>query len=87
MAANRKSSGFNIHIIAINLIILLGYTVALRFFEANEANFIIDALLIFLQFLICILGAGMYGKFRKEFVLSSVLVLLIGFSTCYLAIH
>jgi len=87
MERDNKSSGLNIHIVAINLIILLAYTGFLKFYDANEFNFIIDALLIFFQFMGCILSVGIFGKFRKEFILSSVLVLLIGFSTCYLSIR
>lgn len=87
MERDSKSSGLNIHIVAINLIILLCYTTALKFYNANEFDFITDALLIFFQFMICLLSAGMFGKFKKEFILSSVLVLLIGFSSCYLSIR
>ena len=87
MERNGKSSSFNIHIVAINLIILLGYTAILKFYNSNEFNFITDAFLIFFQFMICILSARIFGKFRKDFILSSVLVLLIGFSTCYLSIR
>jgi hypothetical protein len=87
MKSEKKSPGINIHITIINIVILIGYTIFLKYNQTGGFNFIADAFFIFLQGIICIILAGLFERFRKSFILRAALVLLIGFSTCYMAIN
>lgn len=67
-------------IVGINLAILAAYTIFLRI---NKEELIVlgEALLIAAQIIICLITAIFVQ--RKAFLLSALLVLLIGFSTCF----
>ncbi len=67
-------------IAGINLLVLVAYTI---YFRAQKDEFIIigEAFLIVIQIIICLVTA--IFVYRKEFLLSAALVLLIGFSTCW----
>jgi|SRR6185312_14219832 len=79
-ASTHKPMG-NTAIVAYNILALACYTVIFKL-AANQGGFIFDAFVIFLHVLVCF---GMaIGKRSWMWALSAVLVLLIGFSTCYL---
>jgi hypothetical protein len=86
MKQENKSPRTNLHIIIVNILILVCYTVFFKLNKTGEFNFIADAVFIFLQFTLCLILAGIFQRFGKEFILSSFLILLIGFSTCYLSL-
>ncbi|RYU86558.1 hypothetical protein EWM62_18055 [Mucilaginibacter terrigena] len=67
-------------IIGVNMLILIIYTIALRI-NHDEYNFIVDAMLIALQVVLCLIIAIFTNA--RAFLLSAALVLLIGFATCY----
>jgi hypothetical protein len=67
-------------IIGINLLVLIGYTVYFDVVDKNPYNIIGVAMLNAIQFVICLITA--IFVYRKEFLLSAGLILLIGFSTC-----
>ena len=73
-------------ILAANLGILLLYTVLVRFSaEGSEKGLEImfySALLIGVHVLVNLMLAALVGQNKKAFLLSALLVLLIGFSTC-----
>ncbi|WP_439697360.1 hypothetical protein ACFGVS_02855 [Mucilaginibacter sp. AW1-7] len=66
-------------IIGINLAVLAAYTI---YFGVNKEELIIigEAFFIAVQIIICLIAA--IFVYRKEFLLSALVVLLIGFSTC-----
>lgn len=67
-------------IVGINLLVLAAYTIYLRI--NNEELIILgEAFLIAIQLVVCLITAIFI--YRKEFLLSAALVLLIGFSTCW----
>ncbi|SDD92371.1 hypothetical protein SAMN05216464_10353 [Mucilaginibacter pineti] len=63
-----------------NLLVLIAYTI---YFHTQKDELIIigEAFLIVIQIIICLVTA--IFVYRKEFLLSAALVLLIGFSTCW----
>ncbi|MDN3580409.1 hypothetical protein [Mucilaginibacter flavus] len=67
-------------IAGINLALLAAYTIFLRI---NNQELIIlgEAVLIAIQIIICLITA--IFVYRKAFLLSALLVLLIGLSTCF----
>lgn len=78
-------------IAGINLVILIGYTVATRltaFGKHGEdilGNALLLAIIIVVHVLVCIfIGAASITQ-TKPWLLSALLVLLIGFSSCWLA--
>jgi len=73
-----KPANNNMKIVGINLGILVVYTVFSRF--TGEGGIIIDAFFIFFHVIICIILAIAARKW--SWLLSGVLVLVIGFSTC-----
>lgn len=75
---NIKRAGF--WVIGINLLVLIGYTVYFDVVDKNPYNFIGVAILNGIQFAICLITA--IFVYRKEFLLSAGIILLIGFSTC-----
>jgi hypothetical protein len=68
-------------IVAINLIILIVYTIYLRVSERNELDILTEA--IFIGFHIIVCGIISIFAYRKEFLLSDLVILLIGFSSCW----
>ena len=71
-------------IIVINILVLIGYTIYFDVADKGEYNFIAVAILNAIQFIICLITAIFI--YRKEFLLSAALVVLIGFSTCVMVI-
>ncbi|MBD1366398.1 hypothetical protein IDJ77_21475 [Mucilaginibacter sp. ZT4R22] len=68
-------------VVAINIAVMVAYTVYFRFVE-GQYNFIAIAMLIAMHVALCLVLA--IFVFSKEFLLSAALVLVIGFSTCWL---
>jgi hypothetical protein len=78
----KEPSNQNMLIIGANLIALIAYTIYFRAHGKNdEFAFIGVAFFMALQIIICLIAAIFIC--RKEFLLSALLVLLIGFSTCW----
>jgi hypothetical protein len=69
-------------VVAINVTVMVAYTVYLRFVDRGQYNIIGDAMLIAIHVVLCLVLA--IFAFSKEFLLSAALVLVIGFSTCWL---
>ena len=76
---NNKSIG-DARIVLFNLLALAFYTVLCK---TTEAGFIFDAFFIAIQVFVCLIMA--LAKRSWLWVLSGVLVLVIGFSTCVYA--
>ena len=72
---------FNMKIPAINLAVLVGYTVLCRFIGQDGSYLLGNVILIHL--LVCIVGAA--SRQSKAWILSLFLVLIIGFSSCWFA--
>lgn len=73
----------NVLIYGGNLLLLIGYNVYCRSNYDQGLDFVIGyAVLIGLHLFVCLLLAAIFDKFRRAFVLSAIVVLLIGFSTC-----
>lgn len=69
-------------IIGINLLVLIVYTLYLKIeYQKDEFALIGEAFFIAIQIIICLVMA--IAVFHKEFLLSALVVLLIGFSTCW----
>jgi hypothetical protein len=81
----------NMVVVAINIAILVLYTLYIRLTSPGGESVLIVALLIAFHFLLCavigIICAAIVPakKYTNSFLLSALAVLLIGFSTCYLA--
>ncbi|MEO6632451.1 MAG: hypothetical protein ABIN13_12030 [Mucilaginibacter sp.] len=69
-------------VVAINLVILAGYTVYFRTSSQDSLNIIVEAFAIGFHVIGCLLIAIFI--YRKEFLLSALVVLLIGFSSCWM---
>jgi len=70
-------------IAGLNIAVLIGYTIYLRFVAQGQYNVIGLAFLIAIHVALCLILAIFI--YHKEFLLSAGLVLIIGFSTCMLA--
>lgn len=70
-------------IVAINVIIMIAYTLYIRLSDHGGDGAIVLGFLMLMHITLCILISPF--KFSKGFLLSALAVLLIGFSTCYLA--
>lgn len=74
-------------IMAANLLVLLSYTILVRSSatgsEKGFAILIYSAFLIIGHVVLNLLLAALVAQHRKAFLLSALLVLLIGFSTCF----
>jgi hypothetical protein len=82
-----KTKNGKMVIVLINMIILVSYTLFVRL-SAHDAYGIIPlAFIIFWHFAICGLTGLLWEKFRPAFLLSALLVVLIGFSTCVIAFN
>jgi len=66
-------------ILGYNLIALVAYSIICRLLDHN---FIIDAFFIMSHMLFALLMAGMYDERRKVWLLSCLLILLLGYTTC-----
>ena len=66
----------------LNLLLLTIYTVILSK-NRSAGNILADAIFIVVHILICLILA--IFAYRKEFLLSAAAILLIGFSTCWIA--
>jgi hypothetical protein len=73
----------SIVIVGINIAVLIAYTIYFRFIERGQYNIIGVAFLVGIQVALCLILAIFI--YHKEFLLSAALVLVIGFSTCWLA--
>ncbi|TFF33615.1 hypothetical protein [Mucilaginibacter psychrotolerans] len=69
-------------VVAINIAIMVAYTLYFRFGDQGQENIIAIAMLIVAQVVLCLILA--IFVFSKEFLLSAAMVLVIGFSTCWL---
>jgi hypothetical protein len=70
-------------IVAINVIIMIAYTLYIRLTDRGGDGAIVLGFLMLMHITLCIIISSF--KFSKGFILSALAVLLIGFSTCYLA--
>lgn len=83
MEAQKGNRGNNKMIVAgINLLILMAYTVYFRKFAYEELIILAEAISIFIHVLLCLVLA--IFVLRKEFLFSALIVLLIGFSSCWI---
>jgi len=71
-------------IVGITIVILVGYTLFIRLTSDNGESIIAVAFFIAMHFALCLLLA-LVPYSRKGFLLSAAAVVLIGFSTCYIA--
>jgi hypothetical protein len=76
----RSKHDQKIIVIGINLAVLAAYTI---YFGVNKDSemAIAEAFFIAIQIIICLITA--IFVYRKEFLLSALVILLIGFSTCW----
>ncbi|MGF7074806.1 hypothetical protein ABIC84_002749 [Mucilaginibacter sp. 3215] len=82
METQKKSPGSNkMMVVGINLAILAAYTIYFRWVVNEEFIIIAEAFVIFLHILLCLILA--IFALRKEFLFSALVVLLIGFSSCW----
>jgi hypothetical protein len=70
-------------IVAINVAVMIAYTLYIRITDSGGNGVIVLAFIMAIHVLLCLIISPF--KFSKGFVLSALAVLLIGFSTCYLA--
>ncbi len=74
-----------------NVVVLIIYTLLLRFTNNDNESIIAVAFIIVFHFILCLIigliciAIPRSKAYGKGFLLSSLAVLLIGFSTCYLA--
>jgi hypothetical protein len=86
-----EKSNRNMIVVAINIAVLIVYTLYLRLTNSDGESILVVALLIAFHFLLCavigIICAVIVParKYMNGFLLSALAVVLIGFSTCYLA--
>ena len=82
METQKKSPGSNkMMVVGINLARLAAYTIYFRWGVNEEFIIIAEAFVIFLHILLCLILA--IFAWRKEFLFSALVVLLIGFSSCW----
>jgi hypothetical protein len=81
--SNHGNAGSNnFYIVGYNMLALIIYTLALKF-SKDLAGYFVDAFLLVIHVLVCIvLAIGAKGSKVWMWVLSAVLVLVIGVSTC-----
>jgi hypothetical protein len=82
MSGNDIRSDKKLIIVAINIIVMIAYTLYVRYGQPGELNILVNAFFIAAHIIVCLILAIFF--FRKEFVLSALIVLLVGFSTCWL---
>jgi len=77
---------YKIMIVGINLAVLATYTIYNSVHRDHDGYIVIgEAFLIAVQIIICLITA--IFVYRKEFLLSALVVLLIGFSTCWVVFY
>ncbi|WP_413667191.1 hypothetical protein ACEN9X_22100 [Mucilaginibacter sp. Mucisp86] len=82
METLKKGSGGNkMIVVGVNLAILAAYTIYFRWVANEELIIIAEAFVIFLHVILCLILA--IFALRKEFLFSALVVLLIGFSSCW----
>ncbi|MFI5139659.1 MAG: hypothetical protein ACHQIM_17695 [Sphingobacteriales bacterium] len=86
MEEKKKNNGTML-IVLINMIILISYTLFIRISSKDAYAIIPLAFIILLHFLICLVLGAAWERFRRAFFLSSLAIVLIGFSTCYIAFN
>jgi hypothetical protein len=74
----------NMLIVGINMGVLIAYTFCLRLISPDADSVIGLALIIAIHFVLCMFLANI-RKYTKAFLLSAAAVILIGYSTCYIA--
>lgn len=79
------TSNTKIIIVAINLAILIAYTIFFRTSSTDSLTIILEAIAIGIHVITCLLLAIVV--YRKEFLLSALVVLLIGFSSCWMVFN
>jgi len=72
-------------IIGINMIVFLAYTLWVRSGRDNEFGFIAEAFFMAIHIILCMVAAII--GYRKQFLISALVILLVGFSTCYISIQ
>ena len=81
MEMEKKRSPEKIIIVAINLAILVAYTIYFKTSSKDSLTIILEAIAIGIHVITCILLAIVV--YRKELLLSALVILLIGFSSCW----
>jgi hypothetical protein len=74
-------------IVLINMVVLIAYTLFIRISSHDAYAIIPLAFIIFWHCVICLILGLSWEKFRRAFLLSSLAVILIGFSTCVIAFN
>jgi len=82
--ADIKSSNKNMIVVGINMGLLIGYTLYIRLISPDGESIIGLAFIIGFHFFLCLLLA-IIPKYSKGFLLSALAVVLVGFSTCWIA--
>jgi hypothetical protein len=82
MEGNKFKASPQMLVIGINLLVLIVYTLYLKVeYKMDEFAIITEAFCIAVQIILCLIMA--IAIYHKEFLLSALVVLLIGFSTCW----
>jgi hypothetical protein len=81
---DKQKANKNMTIVAINMALLIAYTLLIRIYGGGGEGVIFLAFIIAMHFALCLLLA-IIPNLGKGFLLSALAVLLIGFSTCYVA--
>lgn len=76
-----KQGNSKMIVVGINLLILVAYTIYFRWIAYEELIILAEAISIFIHVLLCLVLA--IFVLRKEFLFSALIVLLIGFSSCW----
>jgi len=82
MEMEKSGSPEKIIIVAINLAILVAYTIYFKRSSKDSLIIISQAIAIGFHVIACLLLAIVV--YRKEFLLSALVILLIGFSSCWI---
>jgi hypothetical protein len=82
MISKEKQPG--ILIIGTNMIIFMAYTLWVRSGRDNEFGFIAEAFFMAIHIVLCMVAAII--GYRRQFLISALVILLIGFSTCYISV-
>jgi hypothetical protein len=77
-----KQGNSKMIVVGINLLILVAYTIYFRWIAYEELIILAEAISIFIHVLLCLVLA--IFVLRKEFLFSALIVLLIGFSSCWI---
>ena len=83
----KKKKDNTMMIVLINIVVLIAYTLYVRITSHNADDVLGLAVIILFHFLACFLLGLIWRKFRRPLLLSSLAVVLIGFSTCAIAFN